>query len=154
MNADFIDTSVLVKHYHAEHGTEIFDQLWNDLTNVLVVSRLAVVEMMSALAAKTRAGLISEGQFQTLRRRFTADLTKNKRLTAIRMLVSHYRDAEKLFSTVGLTRRLRTLDALQLAVAVDLYRKQPICRVVSADRDLLAVATDLGIATLDPENPT
>ena len=50
-------------------------------------------------------------------------------------------------------RRLRTLDALQLAVAIDLQRKGAIDRVVSADKDLLAVAVAEGLGVLDPENP-
>lgn len=44
-------------------------------------------------------------------------------------------------------------DALQLAVALDLRRKKVIDRVVSADKDLLAVAAVEGLNTFDPENP-
>ena len=46
-----------------------------------------------------------------------------------------------------------TLDAIQLAVALDLWRKNAIDRVVSADRDLLAAATVEGLKVFDPENP-
>jgi hypothetical protein len=49
--------------------------------------------------------------------------------------------------------RLRTLDALQLAVALDLHQKGAIDRLVCADRDLLVVASAEGLHVLDPENP-
>jgi predicted nucleic acid-binding protein len=69
------------------------------------------------------------------------------------LLVPHYQEAERLLRTHGIVRRLRTLDALQLAVAKDLHAKKAIDRIVAADRDLLAIAALEGIGTLDPENP-
>jgi predicted nucleic acid-binding protein len=70
-----------------------------------------------------------------------------------RLLVRHYQDAERLLRQHGPVRRLRTLDALQLAVAIDLHGKNAIQRIVSADRDLLVVASVEGLVGLDPENP-
>src|SRR6185369_15416315 len=97
--------------------------------------------------AKVRAGTISMGDFEALRRRFAADLTKSKRLTGTRLLVAHYQEAERLLRQHAPVRRLRTLDALQLAVAIDLHRKQAIDGIVSA------VAALEGLKVLDPENP-
>lgn len=152
MAADFLDTSALAKHYHAEVGSPEIDQLWNDGSRGLVVSRLSALEIVSVFAGKVRAGTITVADFDALR--FTADLTKRKRLVATRLLVAHYQDAERLLRQHGSLRRLRTLDALQLAVAIDLHRKNAIDRVVSADKDLLAVAIVEGLAVFDPENPT
>jgi len=64
-----------------------------------------------------------------------------------------YQDAERLLRQHGATRRLRTLDALQLAVALDLHKKSAIDRIVSADKDLLVVADLEGLRVFDPENP-
>jgi hypothetical protein len=99
----------------------------------LVISRLSALEIMSVFAAKVRAGAISGADFIALRRRFAADLTKTRRLTGVRLLVAHYKGAERLFCQHGPVRRLRTLDALQLALAVDRHQRGAIGRVVSAD---------------------
>jgi predicted nucleic acid-binding protein len=154
MPADFLDTSALAKHYHAEAGSAEVDRLWNDPAHGLFVSRLFALEIVSVFAGKVRAGAISAADFQALRRRFSADLTKTKRLFGTRLLVAHYQEAERLLREHGPLRRLRTLDASQLAVALDLYRKKVVQRVVSAHKDLLAVAALEGLRVLNPENPS
>jgi len=153
MSADFLDTSALAKHYHAEVGSAQVDRLWDDPGRGLFISRLSALEIVSVFAGKVRAGAIAVADFQALRRRFSADLTKTKRLVGTRLLVAHYQEAERLLREHGLTRRLRTLDALQLAVALDLHRKTAIDRMVSADKDLLAAAALEGLGTFDPEEP-
>jgi predicted nucleic acid-binding protein len=153
MPGDFLDTSALAKHYHPEVGSAEIDRLWNDPAHTLHVSRLSVLEIVSVFGGKVRAGAISVADFDALRRRFSADLTKTKRLLGTRLLVAHYQEAERLLRQHGPVRRLRTLDALQLAVALDLHRRQAIDRIVSADRDLLVVAAVEGLGVFDPENP-
>ena len=148
MAGDFLDTSALAKHYHPEVGSAVVDRLWNDLGRDLFVSRLAALEIISAFAGKVRGGVISLTDFDTLRRRFAFDLSKKKRPIGTRILV-----AERLLRQHGPTHRLRTLDALQLAVALDLHQKNAVDQFVSADKDLLVVAALEGIAILDPESP-
>ncbi len=92
MPADFLDTSALAKHYHPEVGSAEIDRLWDDAAQGLFVSRLSVLEIVSVFAGKVRAGAISVADFETLRRRFTADLTKRKRLSATRLLVAHFQE--------------------------------------------------------------
>ena len=151
MPADFLDTSALAKHYHAEAGSAQVERLWNDPAHGLFVSRLSALEIFSVFAGKVRGGVISTADFDVLRRRFTADLTKTKRLVGTRLLVAHYQEAERLLGVHGPMRRLRTLDALQLAVSLDLHRKNAIQRVVSADKDLLIVAGLEGLGGFNPE---
>jgi uncharacterized protein len=153
MPADFLDTSALAKHYHLETGSAQIDQLWSDPVRSLFVSRLSVVEMVSVFAGKVRAGTITIGDFDALRRRIAADLTKSKRLSATRLLVAHHQEGERLLRQHGPSNRLRTLDALQLAVALDLHKEKAIDRFVSADKDLLNVAGIAGLAVFNPESP-
>lgn len=153
MAAGFLDTSALAKHYHAEVGSVEIDRLWDNPVHGLIVSRLSALEILSVFAGKVRGGMISTADFEVLRRRFSADLTKSKRLIGTPLRVAHYQEAERLHRQHGPLRRLRTLDALQVAVAVDLQRKRAIQRVVSADRDLLAVAALEGLEVFDPERP-
>ena len=153
MPADFLDTSALAKHYHVELGSAVIDGLWNDAARSLYISRLSALEIVSVFARKVRTGLITAADFDVLRRRFAADLTKTKRLLGVRLLVAHFQEGDRLIRAHGLSRSLRTLDALQLAVALDLRRKNVVQRFVCADRDLLTVAAAEGLATLDPQSP-
>ena len=59
MSADFLDTSALAKHYHAEVGSVEIDRLWNDCAHGLFLSRLSVLEILSVFAGKVRSGAIS-----------------------------------------------------------------------------------------------
>lgn len=153
MPGNFLDTSALAKHYHTEVGSVAIDGLWNDDAQALFVSRLSILEIVSVFAGKSRAGLISPSDFDGLRRRFSADLTKTRRLTGVRVLVSHFKEAERLLREHGRVRRLRTVDALQLAVAMDLRLEGVIGRFVASDKDLLEVARIEGLETLNPEHP-
>jgi hypothetical protein len=53
----------------------------------------------------------------------------------------------------ALTKSLRTLDALQLAVALELNQRGVIDFFVCADRKLCKVAQDEGLAIINPEIP-
>jgi predicted nucleic acid-binding protein len=149
----FFDTSALVKHYHAEAGSAEVDRLWNDSAQVLYVSRLSALEIVSAFAGKVRARTISASDFDTLRRRFIADVAQ-KRFATIRLLVGHFKEAERLLREFGLSVRLRTLDALQLAIALDLRARGVVSHFVCADREILPIAVREGLLVLDPENPS
>jgi hypothetical protein len=49
----------------------------------------------------------------------------------VRMLVKHFKDADRLIRVHGLARQFRTLDALQLAVALDLRSRGMLDMLVS-----------------------
>jgi predicted nucleic acid-binding protein len=149
----FFDSSALVKHYHAEVGSAEVDRLWNDPAQILFASRLSGLEIVSAFAGKARRGTISTSDFDILRRRFFADVA-DKHLSTIRLLVLHFKEADRLLRTHGLSARLRTLDALQLAVALNLRARGAVSHFVCADRELLSIAVREGFLVLDPENPS
>jgi hypothetical protein len=88
MSNHFLDTSGLVKHYHPEPGTPKVDFLWATQGARLFISRLSVVETVSAFATKVRIGLITAVDFGLLRRRFFADL-RHGRPVIVRVLVRH-----------------------------------------------------------------
>jgi len=152
MAGTFFDTSALVKHYHTEAGSAEVDRLWNDPATVLFVSRLSACEILSAFAGKVRTGEISAADFAVLTRRFATDARK-KSFTTIRLLAKHFKEADRQILRHGLTTRLRTLDALQLAVALDLKARGLVTHFVCSDRGLLSVASAEGLSVIDPENP-
>ena len=67
------------------------------------------------------------------------------------MKAGHFRDAERLINIHGVHARLRTLDAVQLAVAIDLQRRGVVETFVCADKTLCQVAERVGFAVLNPE---
>ena len=67
--------------------------------------------------------------------------------------VARFHDAQQLLLRHGLTRRLRTLDAIQLAAALDLRAGVPLDAFVSADVNLGSIATAEGLTVLNPEVP-
>jgi predicted nucleic acid-binding protein len=152
MSGTYFDTSALVKHYHAEAGSPEVDRLWHDPTTALFISRLSVPELVSAFAGKVRTGEITPADFFALTRRFAAD-ARNKNFTTIRLLARHFKEAERQIREHGLTVRLRTLDALQLAVALDLKTHGLVTDFVCSDRGLLSVAAAEGLVVFNPENP-
>ncbi len=152
MSNHFVDTSGLVKHYHPEIGTPKVDRIWGDAGAELYISRLTVVETVSVFAKKARTGTISGTDFELLRKRFFADL-RNRRPVIVRMLVRHFQEADRLIQQYGLAHSLFTLDALQLAVALDLRRRGMLDDLVTADRPMLMLAALEGLKVTNPEVP-
>src|SRR5947209_3133088 len=150
----FWDTSALVKHYHSERGTPRVDNLLQASGSQHLMSRLAVTETFSVFAGKVRAGLITSSEFNQLCRRFLAD-TRRKLFSVARLLVAHHKEAERLLRLYGPQpgQGIRTLDSIQLAVALDLRNRSVIDTVVSADARLLAVAQAEGFTVINPEQP-
>lgn len=150
MARSFFDTSALVKHYHTEAGTSAVDRLVDDPGAELAISRLTLVETVSVFATKVRTGAFDEASFARLRARFASDIAR-KRYRVIRLLNAHYDRAQDLIRSHGLARQIRTLDALQLAVALGLHQEVPLDYFVCADHRLCDVARAEGLAVLNPE---
>lgn len=148
----FYDTSAISKHYHAETGTAKVDALLATPEASHAISRLSVVEFHSVFAKKVRTGQISRADFEKVTRQFRADVAA-KRLRVVRLLVGHYQQAERLIRRVGLGQNLRTLDALQLALAVSLNEPTRPVTFVCADHALCVIAAGEGLTVVNPEVP-
>ena len=148
----FFDTSAITKHYHNEVGTPRVDSLLAAPGGIFFVTRLAVVEVHSALAKKVRTGLLSRPNFEKMARRFRGDIRRRFWSTAS-LRVGHFHAGERLIRKVGLTRNLRTLDALQLAVALSLNDPVQPIDFVCADQALCAIAAAECLVVINPEVP-
>lgn len=144
----FVDTSALVKRYRSETGTELIDQLFAETNNQFVISRLGVVETTSALAINVRTGQLQPADYIVARKRFLGDVARGT-VGVARLLVGHFRSAERLVDRYASTRRFRTLDALQLSVALDLSAANRIDAFTSADEILCDIADAEGLSTLN-----
>jgi predicted nucleic acid-binding protein len=149
MARSFFDTSALVKHYHPESGTAEVDRLIGETGAEVVISRLTLVETVSVFAIKVRTGEFDAADFARLRGRFSADVAR-KRYRVVRFLNAHYARAQDLIRSHGLARQIRTLDALQLSVALHLHQAAPLDHFVCSDQRLCDVARLEGLTVIQP----
>lgn len=149
----FLNTSALRKLYHKESGSEHMDRILEERGARSLISHLSIVEMESVLAIKMRTGEIDEPALEIARRRFRADLAQERLLVAAPVLERHFHGARKLLVQYGVSEGLRTLDALQLAIALDLRQLGHIGILVTADQRLCRAASVAGCASVNPEKP-
>jgi predicted nucleic acid-binding protein len=149
----FLDTSALAKLYHHETGSDYMDRILEQRGARSLISRLSIVEFESVLAMKIRTGEIDQPALQIARRRFKADLARQRLIVAPPVHEGHFQSARKLLVQYGVGEGLRTLDALQLAVALDLHRLEHIAVLVAADQRLCRVSSLAGCTAINPEQP-
>jgi predicted nucleic acid-binding protein len=148
----FLDTSALAKLYHAETGSDSVDRIFSETGSRHYISRLSIVEMESVFAIKSRIGQVDLPSLLLARRRLEVDLAL-RRLLVAGVYDAHFRAALQLLFQYGLTESLRTLDALQLSVAVGLKRAGLATVFVAADQKLCRVAVCEGFIVVNPEQP-
>jgi predicted nucleic acid-binding protein len=145
-----IDTSALVKYYHPEDGTQKVIRIIEEAGSRHYLSRLSLVEMVSAFAGKFRLGQIDAQEFADLRRRFYHDIGQG-RFRVIPVTTPRYQAAMQLIAK-HFQISLRTLDALQLAVALALSHQGMIDQFVCADQRLCDTATEEGLSVINPSD--
>ena len=101
-------------------------------------------------AKKVRIGELDQADFQKLTRRFRSDVAA-RRLRVIRLTAAHFQSAERLIRRIGPTKNLRTLDALQLAVAINLNEPGQPIEFVCADHALCTLAIAEGLSVVNSE---
>ena len=72
----FFDTSALVKHYHAEAGTNVVDRVIDEPEAELIIARLTLVETTSVFAIKVRTGEFDAAEFARLRGLFATHVVR------------------------------------------------------------------------------
>lgn len=115
----FFDSSALVKLYHPETGTPTVDQIVEAPDNRVLISRLTVAEITSAFAIKVRTQSINREAAELFLRQFRNDVATG-RLEVFSIGESEFAGADLLVERYAFDLRLRALDALQLAVALEL----------------------------------
>jgi uncharacterized protein len=151
MPVNFLDSSALVKYYHNEIGSPRVQHILAEADSEHFIARFTLVELLSGLAKKVRMGVISSQDYDQLQERFRADINQ-RLLRPVRMLNAHFQMAGQLIDRHGTSRRLRALDAIQLAVALHLNQTVSVSRFVCTDQDLCAVALVEGLAVINPHH--
>jgi predicted nucleic acid-binding protein len=147
----FFDSSALVKLYHPEAGTPAVDQIVNSAGNLVRISRLTVAELTSAFAIKVRTQSINREDADLFLRQFRGDVATGK-LEIFSVAESEFAMAELLVGRYAFDLRLRALDALQLAVALELRNQELVDHFVAADTALCEVARLEGFSVINPEH--
>jgi predicted nucleic acid-binding protein len=101
-------------------------------------------------AMKVRSGFVTVAEAEMQRERLMADIASGE-IEVRSMTAGHFASAEQLIGRHGYTHRLRTLDALQLAVALELLSQGLLDRFIVADKALAEVAALEGLSVLNPE---
>jgi hypothetical protein len=139
MSAIFVDTSSLVKYYYPENDSDRIETLLLK-TRRIFISNLSVVEMASALMKRVRMGEMTKKDELSVWNVFLDDLQSSQ----FQMLVPderHYGRAADIIRNLGAQHGIRTLDALQIAVAQSAGNVAFLC----ADKVLAATAAELGM---------
>jgi predicted nucleic acid-binding protein len=146
----FFDTSAIVKYYHAEPGTAEVSRIFAEPDRKIAISSIGFVEIQSAFAIKVRSGTLDPKNAGMQRARLMLDVAAGQ-LEVYRLAHQHLEAAELLIGRYSFTRRLRTLDALQLAIALDLSRQNLLGHFVVADKALAEIASIEGLMVVNPE---
>jgi hypothetical protein len=103
-------------------------------------------------AIKVRTGEISREDTDLFRQRMVLHVAARD-FDVFTVTDTHFGAAENLVLRYGFDHRLRTLDALHLAVAVDLRSQGLVDHFVAADKSICEVAALEQFSVLNPEGP-
>jgi len=149
----FFDSSALAKLYQSERGSDRVEAIFREPQRRIIISRLTAVEMHSVFAGRIRMGILSATDAEALRNHFLNDVATGV-LVVVAIADRHYDKAERLLRDYGNAHRLRTLDALQLAVALDANSRDSLDALVAADHVVCQVGAAEGLAITNPESPS
>ncbi|MBW1677037.1 MAG: type II toxin-antitoxin system VapC family toxin [Deltaproteobacteria bacterium] len=143
----FFDTSALIKLYHHEEGTEWVDRIFDQEICSIIISELATIEIYSGLARKLRMQEITKQAKHEAIENFHKDCKMRFIIAPLSGMV--VRKARGLIKAHGDTKRIRTLDALQLASC--LLEKHERIVFVCADKNLIQLAKLEAVTGINPE---
>ncbi len=146
MSNFFVDTSALAKRYVPEVGTKwVTSWIEPQAGHTILVSTLATVEIITALVRRERGGVISISDRVKLQNDFL--LHAQNQYSVINLDEDILNSARSLL----MQHQLRTLDALQLASALQVAKILGIQLIfICADTRLLAAAAAEGLLTDNP----
>ena len=149
MESVYLDTSVLIKRYIAEEGTERVIELTEDPGRAqIIILDITPLEARSALRRRQREGDISEADVHGILEQIEADVSSSFLVQPSTSAVIE--DGARLIDRHA----LRAYDALQLAGCLVIREQIPgPLTFVCADARLCAAAIREGLAVLDPTSP-
>ncbi len=148
----FVDTSAIVKRYINESGSKWIIRLCDATAdNLIYIAELTAVEIVSALVRRLNDGSLTINEVDTALSEFDRHLLTDYFVLEINSgLLEGARDLVRSYG-------LRAYDAVQLAVATSLNKRQieinlPVVTFVSADKELLKAAELQGLSAENPNS--
>jgi uncharacterized protein len=138
----YVDSSALAKLYVAEAESDKLDAFLRGKVG-LMISELAITEVLSAVARKKRDGELEPEPAARIREALLADADSGS-FARLHLDPSVHRAAERLLLTTDSV-PLRTLDALHLALAFS----GAATHVLTFDRRMRAAALQSGLNVID-----
>ncbi len=136
----YIDTSVLVKRYVSEPGSDELDSFLVSAQPDLLVSELTRLELASTFGRKFREARLTSTDLDRLQIQADADLLSGR----IEVVMLHGDVVQRALSLMrGLAQPLATLDAIHLASAL----AQHVDVFMTNDQQLSRAAAEAGLAT-------
>jgi predicted nucleic acid-binding protein len=138
----YLDSSALAKLYVPEPESDALENFFRDRQDLLI-SELAITEVLSAVARGRREGMLTASQSLEIRDAILADADSGS-FNRLDMSPIVHREAERLLFNIE-SIALRTLDALHVAVAL----LGSATYVVTYDARMRAAALLAGLKALD-----
>jgi len=137
----YLDSSALAKLYVPEPESDALEAFLRGRRDLLI-SELAITEVLSAVARRRREGLLTPIQASEIRDALLGDADSGS-LRRLDMSPVVHREAERLLFQLD-SAALRTLDALHVALAL----LSAATRVVTYDARMRCAALHAGLKTL------
>lgn len=134
----YVDTSLLVKRYVTESGSDELDSYLFNMQPTLYISELTRLELASTFARKQREGRITKTHAATLRQQADEDVLSGM-FKLVGLDSSVVRQGLHLMQT--LSQALATLDSIHLASAL----KQGVAIFMTDDKQLALAANEAGL---------
>jgi predicted nucleic acid-binding protein len=146
----YLDTSVILKRFRTEHGTEVITELYEQLAprDVLLTSHFTCLEFESVAARAVKGRLIAADAYNGLLGGFARDIGEYV------MLLSVGSDLVNQAIEVARDYALRAPDAIHVAAAKrgNHLISSGTFVFVTSDKELFAASSATGLTTLDPES--
>jgi predicted nucleic acid-binding protein len=139
----YLDSSALAKLYVPEPESDRLDSFLRGRRDLLM-SELAITEVLSAVARKRREGILSASQAFEIRDAILADAGSGS-FNRLDLGPLVHREAERLLLNVESV-ALRTLDALHVALAL----QASATYIVTYDARMGAAALHAGLKVIEP----
>ena len=139
----YLDSSALAKLYVPEPESDRLDSFLRGRRD-LMISELAITEVLSAVARRRREGMLSASQASEIRDAILADADSGS-FSRLDLSPLIHREAERLLLHVESV-ALRTLDALHVALAL----QGSATSIITYDARTRAAALHAGLKVIEP----